>query len=250
MNSEVSSTPASITVHLSPRLVQPEQLTGSIAVVIDVLRATTTMVHALVAGCTRIYPCAEIDEARELASRLRAERVLLGGERGGVRPPGFDLGNSPSEYTPEVCNGRPLVMTTTNGTRALVKSHSADRVLIAAFVNLGAVCDHLARETRPIHIICAGREEEICLDDSLVAGAIVTMMSTKRDCALDDSARLARSAYEKHAGDLEAALRASSGGVPLVELGYDGDIRDACRVDRFSLVPVLEGHQSVVVASK
>jgi 2-phosphosulfolactate phosphatase len=208
------------------------------------------MVHALSAGCARIHPCAEIDEARELASRLHAERPLLGGERGGVRPPGFDLGNSPSEYTPEVCKGRPLVMTTTNGTRALFQSHSADHILLAAFVNLGAVCERLARETRAIHVVCAGREGEVCLDDALVAGAIVTMMSMSRDCVCNDAARLAQTCYEKHADDLEAALRGSSGGVPLVELGYDGDIKDACRVDRFSLVPELEGHQSVVVASR
>src|SRR5437016_9884451 len=105
-------------VHLLPSLVPPGGLTGGVAVVIDVLRATTTIVHALAAGCTVVRPCAEVEEARDLAGRMRAGRVLLGGERGGVAPPGFDLGNSPREYTAKVCKGTTLVLTTTNGTRA------------------------------------------------------------------------------------------------------------------------------------
>src|SRR6516164_2036425 len=99
-----------VQVHLLPELAPPGRLTGGLAVVIDVLRATTTMVHALAAGCTAVRPCAEVDEARELAGSMRAGRVLLGGERGGLAPPGFDLGNSPREYTPRVCRGNTLVL--------------------------------------------------------------------------------------------------------------------------------------------
>src|SRR5262245_8863015 len=107
-------------VHLLPELVPPEALAGGVAVVIDVLRATTTVVHALAAGCAAVRPCAGVDEARALAGSMRAGRVLLGGERGGLPLPGFDAGNSPREYTPAVCRGTTLVLTTTNGTRALL----------------------------------------------------------------------------------------------------------------------------------
>src|SRR6516162_9824086 len=101
-------------VHLLPELAAPGRLRGGVAVVIDVLRATTTIIHALAAGCTAVRPCAEVEEARELAGGMRAGRVLLGGERGGAPLPGFDLGNSPREYTTKVCRGNTLVLTTSN----------------------------------------------------------------------------------------------------------------------------------------
>ena len=104
-----------VQVHLLPNLVPAEQLAGGIAVVIDVLRASTTSVHALGAGCTAVRPCLEVEEARELANGKRAGKVLLGGERGGSPLPGFDLGNSPREYTSKVCRGTTLVLTTSNG---------------------------------------------------------------------------------------------------------------------------------------
>src|SRR5262245_10548300 len=122
-------------VHLLPSLAPPGRLGGGVAVVIDVLRATTTIVHALAAGCACVRPCAEVEEARTLAGSLPAGKVLLGGERGGAPIPGFDLGNSPREYTPAVCRGLTLVLTTTNGTRALLRAAEAERVLVAAFCN-------------------------------------------------------------------------------------------------------------------
>src|SRR5436305_14591547 len=105
-----------VQVHLLPALVPPGRLAGGVAVVIDVLRATTTIVHALAAGCIAVRPCAEIAEARELADRLPAGKVLLAGERGGKPIEGFDLGNSPREFTSSRCKGTTLVLTTTNGT--------------------------------------------------------------------------------------------------------------------------------------
>src|SRR5258708_33771205 len=104
-----------VQVHLLPSLALPGRLTGGLAVVIDVLRATTTIVHALAAGCTSVRPCAEVEEARELAGQMRAGRVLLVGERGGARLPGFDLGNSPLESTAKARPGSTLGMTTTTG---------------------------------------------------------------------------------------------------------------------------------------
>src|SRR5206468_2766584 len=129
----------SVFVHLTPDLAAPERLAGGVAVVVDVLRATTTIVHALAAGCGSVRPCAEIDEARALADSLPAGKVLLGGERDGKPLPGFDLSNSPRECTPAVCRGRTLVLTTTNGSRALLRAAAAERVLVAAFVNFSAV---------------------------------------------------------------------------------------------------------------
>ncbi len=110
-----------VRVHLTPERLTPEQLTQSVAVVIDVLRATTTIVYALAAGCCAVWPIEEVEEARRVAGQMRAGRVLLGGERDGVPLQGFDLGNSPGEYTCARCKNSTLVLTTTNGTRALLR---------------------------------------------------------------------------------------------------------------------------------
>src|ERR1051326_320070 len=115
-----------IAVHLVPGLVAPGELAGGVAVVVDVLRASTTIVHALAAGCVAVRPCAEVADARALAEQLPAGKLLLGGERGGSPLPGFDLGNSPREYTPARCGGTILVLTTTNGTAALLRAAEAD----------------------------------------------------------------------------------------------------------------------------
>jgi 2-phosphosulfolactate phosphatase len=112
-------------VHLSPLLVCPRQLGGGIAVVVDVLRATTTIVYALVAGCLAVRPVAEVDEARALADGLPAGKALLAGERDGQPLPGFDCGNSPGEFTAARCRGTTVVLTTTNGTRALLLAAAA-----------------------------------------------------------------------------------------------------------------------------
>src|SRR5262245_55498600 len=143
-----------VQVHLLPGLAPQGRLAGGVAVAIDVLRATTTVIHALAAGCTCVRPCAEVEEARALAGGMRAGRVLLGGERGGVAPTGFDLGNSPREYTAKVCRGTTLVLTTTNGTKALLRAAEAERALVAGFANYSAVCEQLRQDTRPIHIVC------------------------------------------------------------------------------------------------
>jgi 2-phosphosulfolactate phosphatase len=228
-----------VQVHLLPELVPDVPLAGSLAIVIDVLRATTTVVHALAAGCVAVRPCREVEEARALAGQLLAGKVLLGGERGGKPPPGFDLGNSPKEYTPTVCAGQTLVLTTTNGTRAMVRASAADRVLLAAFVNFSAICEQLRQDLRPVHIVCAGTDGAITLEDTVLAGALVNFLCDASEVVLNDSARLAWDCYEHHGHVLQETLELSKGGANLRELGYDEDIALAARVDQFALVPEL-----------
>jgi 2-phosphosulfolactate phosphatase len=225
-------------VHLLPQLVAPERLRGGVAVVIDVLRASTTMIHALAAGCTAVLPVAEVDEAQRLAGSMRAGKVILGGERGGRPVPGFDLGNSPGEYTAAVCKGAALVLTTTNGTRAVLHAAAADRVLVAGFVNFSAVCEQLLGDTRPIHLICAGTDGEVTLEDVLLAGAFIEAFCDA-GFAFNDSARLAWDCFEHHGMVPRDALQLSKGGANLLALGYDEDILAAAAVDRFFLVPEL-----------
>src|SRR5204862_1727291 len=136
---------------------------------------------------------------------------LLGGERGGAPLPGFDLGNSPREYTAKVCRRSILVLTTTNGTRALIRAADAERVLVASFCNFSAVCEQLRLDVRPIHIICAGTEGEVALEDTLLAGAVVDFLCDAFELQLNDSARLAWDCFEHHGCVLQGALEISRG---------------------------------------
>jgi 2-phosphosulfolactate phosphatase len=244
-----------VEVHLLPQYVAPEHLRGGVAVVIDVLRASTTIVHALAAGCKAVIPVLEVEEARHLAKAEQNGKVLLGGERGGLAPEGFDLGNSPLEYQPPRCQGAKLVLTTTNGTRAIHAALQADRILLAGFVNFSAVCERLLKETRSIHLLCAGTDGEVTLEDTLLAGAFVetlcegTCLGLSRDfgrsrsrklravAAVNDAARLAWDCFAGHGMVLEEALRISQGGLNLIRLGQDLDIKAAALVDRFAIVP-------------
>jgi 2-phosphosulfolactate phosphatase len=228
-----------VQVHLLPELVPEGRLIGAVAVVIDVLRATTTIVTAFGAGCLAIHPCAEVDAAKKLADSLPAGKTLLAGERGGVMLPGFDLGNSPREFTAKACNGQTIVLTTTNGTRALARAGEAERVLIAAFVNFSAVCEQLLRDSRPIHIICSGYEGEPALEDTLLAGALVDCISDAQEIRLNDSARLAWDCFDNHGQVLAGALEVSRSGEHLIGLGCAADLKLALEIDKFTLVPEL-----------
>jgi 2-phosphosulfolactate phosphatase len=228
-----------VRVHLLPSLAPPGSLAGGVAVVIDVLRATTTIVHALAAGCVAVVPCCEIDEARRQAKALTGTKVILGGERGGAKLAGFDKGNSPREYTRSACQGATLVMTTSNGTRALLRAAEAERVLVAAFVNYSAVCQELGSDGPPVHIVCAGGDGEPCLEDTLLAGAFVDYLCEAGEVTLNDSARLAWDSFENHGRILDGALMVGRHGERLRELGYEADIHLAAVVDQFTLVPEL-----------
>jgi 2-phosphosulfolactate phosphatase len=235
----------SLRVHLLPNLVEPAEFREGIAVVIDVLRATTNIAQALAAGAERVIPCCEIDEARQAALRLPAAEAVLGGERGGLKIEGFDLGNSPAEYSPRHVRGKSVVFTTTNGTRALARAREARRVVTAAFVNLAAVARWLVHQQGDIHILCAGTDGRVTLEDVLCAGSLADALSagdSDREMAGDDSAILARNLSERHGTDydsLMAVLRRSRGGRNLIELGLEADLIAAALRDTCDVVPEL-----------
>jgi 2-phosphosulfolactate phosphatase len=238
-------------VHLLPDLVPEEKLAGKTAVVIDVLRATTTIVHALAAGARQVVPCLSIDDARREASALAGEKAVLGGERLGVRIEGFDLGNSPSEYTPATVGGRTVVFTTTNGTRAMLRCRQARQVLLAAFANRSAVLAALARDP-VVHIVCAGTGGLITREDVLVAGSLVAGLDRGTAAwELNDEAAIARDAWIAIGGDgqgdaLVRALEASEGGRNLLREGFPHDIATAAQIDRFDVLPRLTWPDGII----
>lgn len=231
-------------VHLLPNLFEPEEFRGGVAVILDILRASTTIVHALAHGAARVIPTGEVAEARRVAGGLPVGSVLLGGEREGLQIEGFDLDNSPFAYTPELVKGRTIVFTTTNGTRALLRSDRADRVLIGSFVNLQAIVDDLAQEERPVHLVCAGTKGKVTLEDALCAGAIVGRLLER--CGLpdaawdDDQLQLALDHYRRRVArpdGLLQALRQGYGGRNCRRLGFDDQIERAAECDLFGIVP-------------
>ncbi|MBX6311335.1 MAG: 2-phosphosulfolactate phosphatase [Isosphaeraceae bacterium] len=238
-----------LSVHLLPSLIPPGALRGGVAVVIDVLRASTLMIQALDAGCEAILPCLEIEEAQRLAADLPPGRALLAGERQGLPIPGFDLGNSPGQCTPEVCRGKTLVMTTTNGTRAVLACREAARVLIAGFVNLAATARALRADGRPVHLVCAGTDGRISLEDHLGAGALAVALGHTYEPSGNDEAMIAVTSWHgvssqahdgAEGGTLFDYLTRGRGGRRVRELGLVQDIEDAARVNRFDLVAELK----------
>jgi 2-phosphosulfolactate phosphatase len=218
----------------------------------DVLRATTTLTYALAAGAARVIACLEVDEARRIAASLADQRPLLGGERGGVRIGGFDLGNSPSEYTRAAVGGRTLVFTTTNGTRAMLHCRQARQVLLGSMVNRQAVVRALAAE-KNIHLVCAGTRGQITREDSLCAGALVAgVAQSTSGWQLNDQARLVLDAWQVlaargiHSGILAAELQDTQGGRNLLAEGLEADIPWAAQLDRFDLVPRFHPADSTV----
>ena len=230
-------------VYLLPDLAEPAALAGKTVVVIDVLRATTTIVHALAAGAREVVPCLEVDEARQVAARLGVAAVL-GGERGGVAIAGFDVGNSPAEYTRERVGGKTVVFTTTNGTRAMQRCKLAGRVLLGAFVNFSAVCRELAGNDQ-VALVCAGTDGHVTREDTLLAGAIVDDLARSKKLQLNDQALLAADAWQTAVRlmtdrPLGLMLRESRGGRNLIDTGQENDIDLAAQMDRFDVVPELD----------
>lgn len=231
-----------LAVHLLPALVAPEALAGGVVIMIDALRASVTISAALAAGATRVVPTLTVEDAE----RLRGPGRLLGGERGGVLIPGFDLDNSPRAYTSERVRGKEIVFTTVNGTAALLHAGRAHEVLIGAVTNVSAIVARVAHEPRAVHILCAGTRGEITMDDCLAAGLIAErLIAAGRQVVSDDSTRmcvgLARLAAAHPsglgAGVLEL-MRESRGGRGLTRLGFEGDLRLCSTLDAVPVVPV------------
>lgn len=208
--------------------------------VIDVIRATSTICQGLAAGYEKVFCTAEVEEARELGGRL--EGAVLGGERNAVRIPGFDLGNSPREYVEPV--GKTLVLSTTNGTRAIVAAaRRCDRVFVASLLNLGAVVAAAREAGEDVVVVCAGVQGTLALDDAYVAGRIVELLAATRTDAAEAAARLTASWR-----DAEEALRASKSGRNLVENAPDlePDISFCARESVLDVAPRLVALDGVV----
>lgn len=195
----------------------------------------------MAAGAQKIVPCLEVQEARQLA-RQHGPATLLGGERKGLPIDGFDLSNSPGEYTADRVSGRTIVFTTTNGTKAMMACVGASRVLIGAFSNLSAITRSLATEPT-VDVICAGTDERVTREDVLMAGALIARIAqTAATPMLNDQAQLAWDAWRgiPSSDNLVKVLRQSQGGRNLARINHESDINIAAEIDTLDVVPFLD----------
>ncbi|MEO6048565.1 MAG: 2-phosphosulfolactate phosphatase [Candidatus Kapaibacterium sp.] len=204
-------------------------------VVIDVLRATSTIVSALMNGAREVIPVVTIEEAVAIAHRLGTDRTLLGGERGALKINGFRFGNSPLEYTPEEVHGKTIVLSTSNGAPALLMARNSEFALCGALVNASAVAELLIEHApEDIVLLCSGSNGECSLEDSLGAGAIIAAMKQSAgddSIIMTDGARVAEILFHAHRKDLFAALRSTDHGRILDGMGLEDDLRFCSQLD-------------------
>lgn len=211
------------------------------AIVIDVLRATTTMATALESDAEAIQVFDDLDELFRVSKRWPAERRLLAGERGGEKLEGFDLGNSPAECTPARVGGKRLFMSTTNGTRALERVQQVPILMTASLTNRAAVVRYLLQEQpHTVWIVAAGWRGGFSLEDTICAGAIACGLSVERgsDCAGDDEAIAAMALFEQWQTRLPQLLRYAHHGRGLAALGCGEDLDYCARIDSVDVVPL------------
>ena len=230
-----------------------------IAVVIDILRATSVMSVAMAGGAKQIVTTRDVDQARQIAGAMPTPPLLCG-ERACVPIEGFDCGNSPSEYPPERVAGRELVVTTTNGTKAIEAASLAKEVLLGCFLNLTAVVDRLD-PTANVALVCAGTDGFITMEDVLFAGAVVTLCQSRFEnplaiealppLELNDESLLAGQTWQSWFGRhpqsgafaipesdaLAARLAESRGGKNVIRAGYSADLTQCAQIDSISIVP-------------
>ena len=217
-----------------------EAVRGAHVAVVDVLRATTTIATAIANGADGVVALDDPNAAIALGQRLGRERVIFCGERDARRIEGFDLDNSPASFTPSAVGGKALLMTTTNGTRALRAVHPAASIRAAALVNRTAVADALAGEDGNIVIVCAGDEGAFALEDAIGAGALVdALLGQISNVELHDGARAAALLYRSVANRLADAVASSDHAQRLASKGFGADLTRCAALDSLSVVPTL-----------
>jgi 2-phosphosulfolactate phosphatase len=244
----------SVSVLFEPVVRAALNLKEASAVVIDAVRASTTIVAATAAGCREAIPYRTPEEVRAEATRRPAGTVVTAGERLGVRIEGLDYNNSPSVMTAENVGGRTLLLTTTNGTQAIMDAMAAETVLIAAMPNRRAVARRLAALGRRVVFVSAGTVGTVSCEDTLVAGAVIAaLLGEKRvqdpfSWHLEDSALVALAAWQGAEGRLNEIFHQTWGGAYIARLGLEADLAVCAQVDTMDVVPVARGNPPVVTA--
>ncbi|WP_338792825.1 2-phosphosulfolactate phosphatase [Bernardetia sp. MNP-M8] len=221
---------------LTPDAVSFIDLTGKIAVIVDIFRATSCMVAGLASGVTHVVPVASVEDALS----YKSEGYVTAGERNGEKVEGFDIGNSPFEHMEQ--EFKKIVMTTTNGTQAIeAVKNTAEQVVIAAFLNLKAITSYLKSQNKDVVIVCAGWKGRFNAEDSLFAGALA--LKLKGNFWWEgDEILFSTHSYSSVKNNLSKILKHSSHYKRLKEHGVENDMDFCLEIDKFKNVPILKGN--------
>jgi 2-phosphosulfolactate phosphatase len=229
-----------IEIQLVPSPPNPNLVSDRVVVVIDVLRATSVMVHAMSQGALEIIPVATVEEAFQMVKTFPSGATLLGGERGSKKIPGFDLGNSPKEYVAERVSGRKLILTTTNGTKAFQLVSSGREILAGSFFNIGATAQKCLELNKDLFIFPSGDEGDFSLEDTVCGGMLIDLITKKREkpISLTDASRCAQILYQRFEDNLLEAFHLSRHGKELINRGFGDDLVYCAQIDITPFVPI------------
>jgi len=229
-----------IDIRLLPSAPNPNLLFDRVVVVIDVLRATSVIIHAMSEGASEVLPLGSVEEALQMAKAFPRGSALLGGERESRNIPGFDLGNSPREYVAEKVKEKKLILTTTNGTKAFHLVSSGKENLVGSFFNIGAVAQRCLESGKDLHIFASGDEGNFSLEDTICGGMLIDLITEKRkkSISLTDASQCAQILYKRFEGNLLEAFHLSRHGKELINRGFEDDLAYCAQIDISSLVPI------------
>ena len=234
-------------VFLTYSNVGEEDVRGRTVVVIDVLRACSTIVTALDRGARAVMPVMDMAQAGKIAGNLDPDVYRLGGERNGEKIEGYHLGNSPLEYTKEQVEGRDVILNTTNGTQALSQATEAEHLIAACFLNVSRVVDFVQQHDDEVTIVCAGRQNRLALEDTLCAGLILDRLWAGSEPEIvTDSAHTAFTLYDTDRDDLNTALRRTNHAESLVEQGHSEDLDYCFDIDTLPVLPYYTDNRLVL----
>lgn len=232
-----------IEVCLTPALLNLYDIENSIVVVIDILRATSSITYGIDNGAAAIIPVAQVEDCLAYADK----GYLLAAERNGEVVEGYDFGNSPFSYTAEKVAGQTIVLTTTNGTKAMHMAHArAHQVVVGSFLNLTALTEWLKAQDKDVLLLCAGWKDKFNLEDTLFAGAVVNQLR-KDFVHFDDACVVAEDMYLMAKDDLRTYLHKSSHSHRLAQLNIEDDVQFCLKVDICRAIPVLVGEKLVAL---
>ena len=232
-----------IDIPLAPSSPNSNLLCDRTVVVIDVLRATSVMVHAMSQGALEIIPVATVGEAFRRAEDFPRGSILLGGERESRNIPGFDLGNSPREYITERVKGKRLILTTTNGTKAFHLVSSGREILAGSFFNISATAQRCLESDGDLFIFPSGDEGNFSLEDTICGGMLIELITQKKLklVSLSDTSYCAQILYNRFKDNLVEAFHLSHHGKELIKRGLEEDLAYCAQVNITDIVPEFKG---------
>lgn len=229
-----------IDIQLIPFPPKSDFLLKRVVVVIDVLRATSVIVHAMSQGTIEVIPVATVEEAFQRARTFPQSTTLLGGERGSRKIEGFDMGNSPREYIAEKVKGKRLILTTTNGTKAFHNVSSGEEIMVASFFNIGATAQRCLELDKDLLLYPSGDEGNFSLEDTVCGGMLIDLLikKGKKAITLTDAAQSAHILYQRFKDNLVEVFRLFNHGKDLIDLGLENDLLYCAQIDITHIVPM------------